>query len=388
MSALSEFTPDTTNEKVQADNANRNAQSREPSPNRGASVPDFVAIGPESESQASWRSANNINPTNQVRILKLSHMRYQHPDLRVITTFLRDFGMHVVKKTETQRWYRGYGPDHYVYYAQQGPRKFLGGTFEVESYQELEKVMKIPEAKCISNGIEEMKDAPGGGYIASILDPEGFQVNFICGQVPAESRKMPEKLVFNDESTKPRVRKFQRFEPGPAAVHKLGHFGLCVRNFNGQMAFYTRNFNIVPSDLLYVPLPPDSKGEPGRKTVAMFAHIDRGQDLVDHHTIFLTTLPPGGEPHVHHCSFEVHDFDTQALGHQWLAQKEYKSVWGVGRHILGSQIFDYWWNPDEFMVEHYADGDLVNEETPLGYGPAGHEGLAVWGPEVPKEFLG
>ena len=47
--------------------------------------------------------------------------------------------MTVVKKTETQRWYRGYGPDQYVYYAQKGPKKFLGGTFEVESREELEK---------------------------------------------------------------------------------------------------------------------------------------------------------------------------------------------------------------------------------------------------------
>ena len=39
------------------------------------------------------------------------------------------------------------------------------------------------------------------------------------------------------------------------------------------------------------------------------------------------------------------------------------------------------------MVEHYADGDLVNEESHVGYGPAGHEGLAVWGPDVPEEFL-
>ena len=44
-------------------------------------------------------------------------------------------------------------------------------------------------------------------------------------------------------------------------------------------------------------------------------------------------------------------------------------------------------NSARFMVEHYADGDLVNQDTPLGYGPAGHEGLAVWGPDVPKEFL-
>ena len=45
---------------------------------------------------------------------------------------------------------------------------------------------------------------------------------------------------------------------------------------------------------------------------------------------------------MHHSSFEVHDFDIQSLGHQWLRDKGYDLVWGVGRHVLGSQIFDYW----------------------------------------------
>ena len=47
--------------------------------------------------------------------------------------------MRVVQKTDTERWYAGYGSDQYVYYARKGPRKFLGGTFEVSSYSELEK---------------------------------------------------------------------------------------------------------------------------------------------------------------------------------------------------------------------------------------------------------
>lgn len=276
-------------------------------------------------------------------------MRYQHPDLNVITTFLRDFGLHVAKKTPTQRWFRGYGPDQYVYYAQQGEKKYLGGTFEVESEAEFDKIIQLPGAKILNDGVQEMTDAPGGGKILSILDPEGFPVNFICGQAAVtEQRKVPEKLVVNDETDKPRKKAFQRFEPGPAEVHKLGHFGLNVEDFPAQMDWYTRHFNICPSDILYIPLDgqTDADGKPKRKEVALFAHIDRGDDLVDHHTMFLTTLTPGIEKHVHHCSFEVHDFDTQALGHQWLAGKGYESVWGVGRHILGSQIFDYWWDPN------------------------------------------
>jgi len=161
----------------------------------------------------------------------------------------------------------------------------------------------------------------------------------------------------------------------------LGHYGLCVQNFEKQLAWYTKNFNLIPTDFLYVPSP-DSVEK--RKNVAIFAHVDRGSDYVDHHTFFMSANPTA---HVHHCSFEVHDFDTQQLGHQWLARNQYKSVWGIGRHILGSQIFDYWYDTTGNMIEHYADGDLVNEDTPIGYGPAGHESLAVWGPEVPQWFL-
>ena len=71
----------------------------------------------------------------------------------------------------------------------------------------------------------------------------------------------------------------------------------------------------------------------------MFGHIDRGNDFVDHHSMFLASITPDSEgPHVHHSSFEIHDFDTQFVGHRWLEQQKHKSVWGIGRHRLGSQV--------------------------------------------------
>ncbi|KAK5136531.1 hypothetical protein LTR08_002875 [Meristemomyces frigidus] len=358
-------------------------------PNVGASITDIDAIGPNSEPLPSWQKRNNIDPARQVRLVKLAHMRYQHPDLPKITTFLKDFGMHVVQQRTAadgteQIWFAGYGPDQYVYYAQSGPEKaFLGGTYEVESYAELEKAARIEGA----SGILDLSDAPGGGHMVTLRDPEGFAINVMFGQTEAAKGAFPEKVLLNDESAKPRVRKFNRYTPGPAAVHKLGHYGLCVQDFDQQLQWYTRNFNFAPTDFLYVPLPSEGgKGTEGpqKKDVAVFAHIDRGEDAVDHHTFFMSTNKTA---HVHHCSFEVHDYDTQHLGHQWLAKQEYTSVWGIGRHILGSQIFDYWWDTTGNMIEHYADGDLVNKDTPIGWGSAGDESLAVWGPEVPKWFL-
>lgn len=56
--------------------------------NHGASVPDIVAIGPERENITEWQQRCSISKNKQIRLVKLAHMRYQHPDLEQITTFL------------------------------------------------------------------------------------------------------------------------------------------------------------------------------------------------------------------------------------------------------------------------------------------------------------
>lgn len=171
-------------------------------------------------------------------------------------------------------------------------------------------------------------------------------------------------------------------------------------NFPEMVSFYTKNFNLVPSDCMYVKTAPAEEVKEGsgsgdgggggggedRRVATIFFHLDLGDTLVDHHCLFIGG--GGASAHVHHASFEVHDFDTQALGHRWLARKGYRSVWGVGRHVLGSQIFDYWRDTSGNMVEHYADGDLVNRRSPVAFVEAGSDSLAIWGPEVPADFLG
>ena len=68
------------------------------------------------------------------------------------------------------------------------------------------------------------------------------------------------------------------------AVHKLGHFGYMVKDFDAQVDFYARNFNLAPTDFLYV----QTEGG-GMKEVVTFMHVDRGEDPTDHHTLFFGT---------------------------------------------------------------------------------------------------
>lgn len=157
-------------------------------------------------------------------------------------------------------------------------------------------------------------------------------------------------------------------------VHKLGHYGCVVGNWDQEIKWYTDNFNFVPTDVQHSPKNEDVD-------VVAFIHLDLGERYSDHHSLFLARAQPGEKDSMHHTSYEVEDFDTQLLGHDWLARQGYKAVWGVGRHILGSQIFDYWEDTGGFTIEHYADGDLVNTHTQTERVKAGP--LAVWGPEFP-----
>lgn len=52
-------------------------------------MPDLQAIGVENTTKAQWQQARGIDCSKQIRITKLSHMRYQHPDLMEITRFLK-----------------------------------------------------------------------------------------------------------------------------------------------------------------------------------------------------------------------------------------------------------------------------------------------------------
>ena len=169
------------------------------------------------------------------------------------------------------------------------------------------------------------------------------------------------------------IAEFKRLKKGPAMVHKLGHFGYMTSNFDATCDWYLSTFNLKLVDSL---THPDDEKVP----LGQFYRLDLGEEFVDHHTMLITREEHGS--YAHHCSFEVEDIDTQLIGHEWLQSKNYELVWGVGRHIHGSQVFDYWRDCSDYVAEHYADGDMVNCHTPVSYGKMGKDG-AIWGPGVP-----
>ena len=107
-----------------------------------------------------------------------------------------------------------------------------------------------------------------------------------------------------------------------------------------------------------------------------FIRCDRGATPADHHTLAMVLGP--GRRYVH-SAYEVADLDALAAGNEYLREHRYNHSWGIGRHIEGSQIFDYWRDPDGFLVEHFADGDMFDNTVETGWAQMSASHLNQWG---------
>jgi hypothetical protein len=271
-----------------------------------------------------FASKNMPIPENdpRLRLAATAYVIYYHADLAKARQFLVDFGLSIARETsEKEIFFKGYGVEPFIYVARQaeGESYFEGAAYEVESRVELERASEIGGATSIVP-----LDAPGGGEYVKLTDPVGHHVYLVHGQTKKEPEPpVLKKLVVNYEDDKPRKGKFHRFEPGPAPVHRWGHYGVTYPEGSYQQMYdwYTKILALAPSDIVYKDDQP----------ITCFFHIDRGLEYTDHHAFFFKRIKPGYKPTVAHSAFETHDFDVEQLGHNYLESKGYEICWGVGR---------------------------------------------------------
>ncbi|MGA4538912.1 VOC family protein [Uniformispora flossi] len=304
-----------------------------------------------------------------------AQVTYEAPDLVVMEKFLTAFGMtKAAGSDENVLYMRGTGTQHHIHVTRKADRqRFIGASIEVAAFDDLVELATKPGSSPVRKSTE-----PGGGHEVAMTMPDGIEIRAVWGRERAEPLPDRQPFAMNNLRDKHRVNAVVRQSVGPCAVARLGHFVLHVRDHDASMAWLYERFNFLPSDH-FVP--------PGEESpvVGTFVRLDLGERLVDHHFMLVLQSDWAG---VHHSAYEVADLDAVMASHEHLLSLGYTHDVGVGRHLLGSQIFDYWKDPFGFRIEHYTDGDVVD----AGHRPAKFNGTASdttqWGHRPPPEFFG
>lgn len=305
-----------------------------------------------------------------IKAADLAYVRVRVPDLNRAETFMQDFGLVRADRTSNALYMRGAGPGHHIHITEEGPAKFLAMGFAAESEEDLNRLSRLPGASKV-----EPIDEPGGGQRVRLTDPDGHGVEVVHGIATVEPIHHVRHPLNDATDGLRRAGTLARHQRGCAKVLRLGHGVLASPDVHRMLAWYRETLGLLMSDEVVGP-----EGE----LVLSFNRLDRGAEFVDHHVMLIQAGERAG---LNHVAFEVHDVDDLMLGHEHLRGAGYESVWGIGRHVYGAQIFDYWMDPWDFLYEHWTDTDRMNAQFRGVVDGTIESANGPWGQDVPHRFF-
>jgi catechol 2,3-dioxygenase-like lactoylglutathione lyase family enzyme len=304
-----------------------------------------------------------------VKAWDIASVEFGRPDLDKTLAFLSDFGLSIDHRDADVAHLSarsGYGPC-YILRRTEKPI-FLGVGLLVQTPEELDRITALPGASMV-----EPAEGWFEGKQVRLTDPAGFPLRVLQG--PRRDTRPPRRsLMQNLEFPRSRINAMQRPTLGAANVLRLGHAVVSVVDFFKSVRWYMDVFGLLPSDVQTI-----GDGDPA----LVFLRCDRGDTPTDHHSFVLVQNVVN---QFSHAAFECVDLDDIAMGQEYLLSRGWRHAWGVGRHLLGSQIFDYWRDPWGDKVEHFADSDMFTADHPPDVTSLTTAGLYQWGPPVPSDF--
>src|SRR6202047_4794267 len=207
------------------------------------------------------------------KVTDIAYGRLKSPDLDVAEEFSTRFGMHRAERPANALYMRGTDPAHHIHITEKGDPKFVGIAYYVDSEDDLKKLAKAPGA----SGIENI-DEPGGGQRVRLKEPNGYQIEVVCGLKQVAPIEVPrQKLIMGADSLK-RAGEVMRLKRGPAHVKRIGHGVMGTPKLRETVQWFRNTLGLVCSDDVYA----GSKDN----IIGPFNRLDRGDEYVDHHAFF------------------------------------------------------------------------------------------------------
>jgi len=305
-----------------------------------------------------------------IKVADLAYVRVRVPDLDQAERFLVDFGLRRAERTAKALYMRGAGPAHHLHVAELGDPKFTALAFSVESEEDLRALSRLPGASKVEN-----IDEPGGGKRVWLRDPDGNGIELVHGIAKASPLEHARHPLNDAKEGLRRAGTLSRHVKGPSKVLRIGHGVLMSPNPRPVVDWYRKTLGMLCSDEVF---------DPQGNLVLSFNRLDKGAEYVDHHVLLIQGGPRHG---LNHVAFEIHDIDDLMVGHEHLRAAGYSNVWGIGRHVYGAQIFDYWMDPWDFMYEHWTDTDRLDASFKGVLDGTLESANGPWGAAVPERFF-
>jgi hypothetical protein len=308
-----------------------------------------------------------------IRVADIAWLEFDKPDLVRAEAFARSFGFGIAVRDPQELHLRGTAAGSPCVILRRAQRtRFVGLALRASDEVDVLRLADKTGAR-----LQPLPESLGGVGV-QLTDPSGMAVKVVAGmhELPAQPEQAPQVVNTGPDAT--RINATVRPPRVPARVQRLGHVVLQSTTYLKTLNWYLDTFGMIVSDFLFFP------GQRDRGPAMSFIRCDRGATPADHHTLALALGPANRYVH---SAYEVTDLDTLAAGGEYLRERGYFRSWGIGRHIQGSQLFDYWRDPDGFLVEHFADGDMFDNTLEPGWAPFTASGLAQWGPPATKDFL-
>lgn len=291
----------------------------------------------------------------------IAYVRLGAPDLDVQEKFLREFGLITVLRTDERLYMRGIGSRPFIHVTERGPAGVIAVGYDIHPDVSIKSLQERFGAQV------EAIDEPGGGKRLTLRDPNGLRVELVQGRTPVQELERRNPLRGATGSSKDR---------GPARIEQLVHTAYMTTRLQETIDWYQSHFGFLPTDELYIEQPDNTLGR--------FVRADMGDEPVFHHILFIMR---GAKNGLHHASFEVERVDEIFTGGDHLRELEYDHVRGIGRHALGSQIFDYWMSPFDVMHEHWSSSEKMNAQSGFNQIQIGPGMVHDSGERPPERFV-
>jgi catechol 2,3-dioxygenase-like lactoylglutathione lyase family enzyme len=262
-----------------------------------------------------------------IQVIKLAHVGLGAGDLSRQAEFYTDkWGLEAIDEHGSEMFLRAEGPDHHVLSLHGGEPGLHHVALEVASAEDVDRAFDELSAlgvEIVTPPTTELE--PGVARAVRFKDPDGNTVELVAGV---------------DEV-------HDAYGPREAKPYGLNHLVYNCADRDVMEGFY-------------------------RDTLG-FKFTDQVGDLLtfyrcnaNHHSIAFGRRGRDGRVGMNHAAFDLKNYEDWLKAVFWAGEKGVARTWGPGRHLVGNNLFSYYLDPENNVVEYTTE---VEQITDPGYVP-------------------